>query len=73
MLQTTNHRIVQILLQEGANYYCNGGLINLAEILEKELNITKREAYEILLGCELCETSRYSIEFEIEKYDKGKD
>ena len=44
MLQTTNHRIVRILLEEGANYICNGDYYNTANILSVELNITLKES-----------------------------
>lgn len=69
MLQTTNHRIVQILLAEGANFYCNGGLYDLVNTLETELNITKMEAYVILRDCKLCNGDYYKsvIDQEIKK------
>jgi hypothetical protein len=67
MIQTTNHRIVQLLLKEGANFYSNGDFYNSANILENELNITKKEAYEILLGCDIYENVYYVIKHEISK------
>ncbi len=67
MIQTTNHRIVQILLKEGANYNCNGDFYNSANILSTELNITLKEAYEILLECDMYKKDDYAIKSEIKK------
>jgi hypothetical protein len=73
MVQTTNHRIVQVLLSEGANYICNKDPYNSAKILRDELNITMIEAYEILLGCEMYKGHDYIIENEIKKLKEGID
>ena len=53
-IQTTNHRIVQVLLDEGHNLGCNGGISNTVRLLATELNITNQEACQILLGCDFC-------------------
>lgn len=68
-IQTTNHRIVQILLDEGANLYCNGGVTNTAELLMKELNLTEKEAYQILSGCKILADRKYLIDAVIKNQD----
>lgn len=67
MIQTTNHTLVQLLLNEGARYYCNGGLINLHELICDKLNMPTKEAWELLLNCEICEKDKWSIENEIKE------
>jgi len=68
MIQTTNHKLVQMLLVEGANYHCNGGLINLHALLCDELNMIPTEAWQLLLECELCKNQKYIIEHELRRF-----
>jgi len=62
-----NHNLVQILLDEGANLFCNGGIINTVQLLQDKLGISKKESYEILLECRICEKDKTYIESEIKR------
>lgn len=67
MIQTINHKLVQVLLSEGARYYCNGGIINLHRLICEKLNMTTKEAWYLLLDCEICEKNKYVIQREIKQ------
>lgn len=64
---TINHKIVQILLSEGADFMCNGDFYKSQRTLVNELNITDKEAWTILYNCDLYKKVDYAIKHELDK------
>lgn len=68
-IQTVNHKFLQDFVPEIIGHYCNGNLYGLHNFLTERLSISKKEAWQILLGMEICEKDKISIHCELIKLE----